>query len=157
MTLSSKRELIQAIRKVYGKSTKAQKSAHLDHLELVTGLKRNYLNRLLLSGYKTKRRKPGRRSRYASDPEFMEALKRIWGATRYLSGKLLKRSIKFYIATYEMHCGALAPNEMPCFLRFDRALEASHSKSRLMRILYHDNVGVTREYLRLGYLNSDCP
>ena len=45
MTLSSKRELIQAIRKVYGKSTKAQKIAHLDHLELVTGLKRNYLNR----------------------------------------------------------------------------------------------------------------
>ena len=75
MTLSSKRELIQAIRKVYGRSTKAQKSAHLDHLELVTGLKRNYLNRLLLSGYKTKRRKPGRKSRYASDPEFMEALK----------------------------------------------------------------------------------
>jgi len=74
MTLSSKRELIQAIRKVYGKSTKAQKSAHLDHLELVTGLKRNYLNRLLLSGYKTKRRKPGRRSRYASDPEFKEHL-----------------------------------------------------------------------------------
>ena len=34
MTLSSKRELIQAIRKVYGKSTRAQKSAHLDHLEL---------------------------------------------------------------------------------------------------------------------------
>jgi hypothetical protein len=34
MTLSSKRELIQAIRKVYGKSSKAQKSSHLDHLEL---------------------------------------------------------------------------------------------------------------------------
>ena len=28
-------------------------------------------------------------------------------------------------------------NEMPCFLRFDRALEASHSKSRLMRGFYH--------------------
>jgi hypothetical protein len=41
MTLNSKRELIQAIRKVYRKSTKAQKGAHLDHPELVTGLKRN--------------------------------------------------------------------------------------------------------------------
>jgi hypothetical protein len=121
MTLSSKRELIQAIRKVYGKSTKAQKSAHLDHLELVTGLKRNYLNRLLLSGYKTKRRKPGRRSRYASDPEFMEALKRIWGATRYLSGKLLKRSIKFYIATYQVHCGVLAPDVSEKLLRISPA------------------------------------
>jgi len=48
MTLSSKRELIQAIRKVYRKSSKAQKGSHLDHLELATGLKRNYLNRLLL-------------------------------------------------------------------------------------------------------------
>ena len=108
MTLSSKRELIQAIRKVYRKSSKAQKSSHLDHLELATGLKRNYLNRLLLQGYKAKRRKPGRKSRYASDPEFMEALKRIWVATRYLSGKLLKRSIKFYTTTYEMHRGVLA-------------------------------------------------
>ena len=59
MTLSSKRELIQAIRKVYRKSAKAEKSAHLDHFKLVTGLKRNYLNRLLLSGHKTKRCKPG--------------------------------------------------------------------------------------------------
>jgi hypothetical protein len=51
MTLSTKRELIQAIRRVYWKSSKSQKSAHLDHLVLVTGLKRNYLNRLLLKGY----------------------------------------------------------------------------------------------------------
>jgi hypothetical protein len=28
-------------------------------------------------------------------------------------------------------------NEMSCFLRFDRALEASHSKSRLIRGFYH--------------------
>ena len=48
MTLQSKRELIQAIRRVYRKASKKQKSQHLDHLELVTELKRNYLNRLLL-------------------------------------------------------------------------------------------------------------
>jgi hypothetical protein len=36
--------------------------------------------------------------------------------------------------------------EMPCFLRFDRALEASHSKSRLMGRLYHDDAGVTLKY-----------
>lgn len=107
MTLGSKRELIQAIRRVYRNSSKKQKGLHLDHLELVTGLKRNYLNRLLLKGYKHRRRKPGRKSRYAHDPQFMEALKRIWGATRYLSGKLLKRSIKFYIPVYEAHCGVL--------------------------------------------------
>jgi hypothetical protein len=40
MTLNSKRELIQAIRKVYRKSTKGQKGAHLDHLEPVTRLQR---------------------------------------------------------------------------------------------------------------------
>ena len=40
MTLSSKRELIQAIRKVYRKSSKAQKGSHLDHLELARGLQR---------------------------------------------------------------------------------------------------------------------
>jgi len=62
MTLGTKRELIQVIRKVYRKSSKAQKSSHLDHLELATGLKRNYLNRLLLQGYKAKRRKPGSKS-----------------------------------------------------------------------------------------------
>ncbi len=32
MTLNSKRELMQAIRRVYRNSTKAQKSAHVDHL-----------------------------------------------------------------------------------------------------------------------------
>jgi hypothetical protein len=41
MTLQSKRELIQAIRKAYQKASKGQKSAHLDHLELATGLKLN--------------------------------------------------------------------------------------------------------------------
>lgn len=51
MILGSKRELIQAIRRVYWKSSKKQKGLHLDHLELVTGLKRNYPNRLLLKGY----------------------------------------------------------------------------------------------------------
>jgi hypothetical protein len=121
MTLSSKRELIQAIRKVYGKSSKAQKSSHLDHLELVTGLRRNYLNRLLLQGYMAKRRKPGRKSRYESDPEFMGALKRIWVATRYLSGKFLKRSIKFYISAYEMHCGALPLDVSEKLLRISAA------------------------------------
>jgi hypothetical protein len=77
VTLTSKRELIQAVRRDYRKSSKAQKSAHLDHLVLITGLKRNYLNRLLLKGYTPRRRKPGRKSRYAHDPQFMEALKRI--------------------------------------------------------------------------------
>jgi hypothetical protein len=70
MTLQSKRKLMQAIRKVHPKASNGQKSAHLDHLELATGLKRNYLNRLLLTGYKSRRRKPGRRCRYASDPFF---------------------------------------------------------------------------------------
>jgi len=46
MAERSKRELIQAIRSVYRKSSKKQKSPHLDHLELVTELKRNYLNRI---------------------------------------------------------------------------------------------------------------
>ena len=40
MTLSSKRELIQAIRKIHRKSSRAQKGSHLDHLELATGLQR---------------------------------------------------------------------------------------------------------------------
>jgi hypothetical protein len=108
MTLQSKRELIQAIRRVYRKASKKQKSQHLDHLELVTELKRNYLNRLLLAGYKERRKRPGRQSRYARDPEFMTALKRIWVATRHLSGKLLKRSIRFYVETYQFHYGATA-------------------------------------------------
>jgi hypothetical protein len=107
MTLQSKRELIQAIRRVYRKASKRQKSQHLDHLELVTELKRNYLNRLLLASYKERRKRPSRQSRYARDPEFMTALKRIWVATRYLSGKLLKRSIRFYVETYQFHYGAL--------------------------------------------------
>ncbi len=107
MTLQSKRELIQAIRRVYREGSKKQMSQHHDQLELATELKRNYLNRLLLAGYKERRKRPGRQSRYARDPEFMTALKRIWVATRYLSGKLLKRSIRFFVETYQLLYGAL--------------------------------------------------
>ena len=31
----------------------------------------------------------------------MEALKRIWGAARYLCGRLPKRSIRFYLPVHE--------------------------------------------------------
>lgn len=121
MTLQSKRELIQAIRRVYRKASKKQKSQHLDHLELVTELKRNYLNRLLLAGYKERRKRPGRQSRYARDPEFMMALKRIWEATRHLSGKLLKRSIRFYVETYQFHYGVLPMEVSEKLLRISPA------------------------------------
>jgi hypothetical protein len=52
MTLSSKRELIQAIRWVLERAITAQKTVHV---EPATGLKRNRLNRYLLTGYKTGR------------------------------------------------------------------------------------------------------
>ena len=84
MTLGSKRELIQAIRRHYRKASKGQKSAHLDQLVLTARLKRNYLNRLYLKGYKPRRRKSGGKSRTANDPQFMEAPKRISAATSYL-------------------------------------------------------------------------
>jgi hypothetical protein len=51
----------------------------------------------------------------------MEALKRIWVATRYLSGKLLKRSIKFYMSTYETHCGVLPLEVSEKLLRISAA------------------------------------
>jgi hypothetical protein len=42
--------------------------------------------------------------------------------------------------------------EIPCFLRFDRALEASHSKSRLIDPDYHerdhDTLGISQELFR---------
>lgn len=37
ITRSPKRELIQAMRKEYRRSSKAPKSVHLDHLELASG------------------------------------------------------------------------------------------------------------------------
>ena len=45
-------------------------------------------------------------------------------------------------------------NEMPCFLRFDRALEASHSKSRLIQSFYHRRWCVTRGNLGTGCLRA---
>lgn len=133
MTLGSKREVIQSIRRLYLRSSRSEKSKLLSHLEDVTGLKRNYLNRLLLSGYRKKRRAPGRRSKYASNPAFMEALKRIWVATRHLSGKLLKRAIRHYLATYNVHCGELAVETKELLLKIspatiDRVLLATKRK-----------------------------
>ena len=45
MKLQSKRHLIQAIGRVYRQASKKQRGQHLNHLELVSELKRNYLNR----------------------------------------------------------------------------------------------------------------
>jgi hypothetical protein len=39
-------------------------------------------------------------------------------------------------------------NEIPCFLKFDRALDASHSNSKLMIRVYHEKVtSHTGQYL----------
>jgi hypothetical protein len=35
-----------------------------------------------------------------------------WVATRYVSGKLLKRSIRFYAETYQLHYGTTLPIEV---------------------------------------------
>jgi hypothetical protein len=45
MTLQSKRELIQAIRRVYRKTSKREGSQHFHHLDFAFELKRTYRNR----------------------------------------------------------------------------------------------------------------
>lgn len=116
MTKTSKREYYQAIIRRYHRSSRKVKSQILSEFCAVCELNRSYAIRLLNQGYKRKAQRPGRKSRY-QDPAFLEALTRIWAATGWVCGKLLKRALPRWVPLYESYNGAIAePHRSKLFL-----------------------------------------
>lgn len=107
MTKASKREYYQAIVRRYHRSCRKVKGQILDEFCAVCELNRSYAIRVLNQGYKRQRRRPGRASRYR-DPEFLRVLTKIWSASGWACGKLLKPALPRWVPLYENHIGPIA-------------------------------------------------
>lgn len=133
MTLQGKREYYQAVIKRYHKSGKKQKGIILSEFCAVTGLNRSYAIRLMNDGYRHRRKKPGRRSKY-DNGEFRLVLARFWSGTQYLCGKLLKAAIPAYLPFYEELWGEVSSEHRQLLLQIspatiDRVLKPNRVKS----------------------------
>lgn len=107
MTRQGKREYFQKIVKRYHRSSKVEKGKILNEFCQVCDFNRSYATRLLNEGYKRRKKKPGRRSKYDS-PEFIKALRNIWKASNYKCGKRLREAMQYYIPYYDKHHGELS-------------------------------------------------
>lgn len=138
MTRNGKEQYCAAILKRYHRSGKVEKGRILDEFCEVCGFNRSYAIRLLNQGYKRRRSKPGRRSKYADDAEFMKALRIIWKASNFKCGRLLKQAIGYYLPSYPKHHGELSTETKEKLLQvsastIDRVLKrikAQYSKGR---------------------------
>jgi len=100
MTIKDKRKYINKISKRYHASGKVKRGQILDEVCAIFEISRGYATRLLNTGYKRHRKRPGKTSRYAS-PEFLKALKQLWFASQWSCGKLLKASIPLLLPHLE--------------------------------------------------------
>lgn len=133
MTKASKREYFQAIVRRYHTGNRKMKSQILNEFCQVCELNRSYAIRLLNEGYKRKTKRPGRASRY-QDPEFLKVLTRIWAATGWVCGKLLKKALPRWIPLYESRIGTIAePHRKKLFLvsaaTIDRLLRGAKARA----------------------------
>lgn len=104
MGISDKRKYFQRISIRYHESKKDKKGKILDEFCLIFELNRNYAIRLLNQGYKRKRKRTGKPSRY-QDTEFLRRLKKLWWLSEWQCGKHLKYSIPRLLASYERRHG----------------------------------------------------
>jgi hypothetical protein len=135
MGISDKRKYFQRVSKRYHESRKDKKSKILDEFCLIFEFKRNYAVRLLNQGYKRKRKRTGRASKYQS-PEFLRVLKKLWWLSEWQCGKLLKYSIPRVLQSYERRHGIVPDTELRDKLlaisaaSIDRVLEPYKSQRR---------------------------
>lgn len=99
MTLSAKREYLDAIFERYKNATKKQKSKILDEFCLVCGLTRKHAIRLLRCGSRSPNRKPGPAAIY--DEAFMVHLVKLWELMHKMCGKRMKAALPIWLPYYE--------------------------------------------------------
>ena len=109
MGKNERQAYLKAIRPRYWRARKKVKVTILDEFCAVCGYNRKYAIRLLNQcGKPRKKRRPGRRSIYAS-PELLMALKRIWFASDQMCSKKLKAAIPLWLPHYETVYKPLTP------------------------------------------------
>lgn len=108
MSISSKKELFEVVSHRYHRSGRRQRSLILDEYSANAGITRKYAIRLLNSGYKRGKKKPGPTPRYSTDAEFCEVLRTLWKLLHYASGKILKPQIPKLMQHYHLHYPAVS-------------------------------------------------
>src|SRR5690606_34266398 len=84
------------------------KTRILDEFSANTGFSRKYAIRVLNTGYKAGKKKPGPRQKYGSDKEFCLVLRRMWKLLNYPCGKILKPQLPVLIPFYERYTGYIS-------------------------------------------------
>ena len=102
MSISTKRELFEAVKSRYHRANKGQKGVILDEFSANAGLNRKYATRLLNEGYRRGKKKPGPTPKYSNDKEFLFILRTFWKTLNYPCGKLLKPAIVEMAILYEL-------------------------------------------------------
>ena len=119
MSIRSKREYKNAIRKRYQKADRASKVKILDECCEVCGYHRKYAIRVLNdTSFKRRRKRPGRPKEYR-DPILLEVLTNLWRVLNLPCSKRLKPAIGLWLPHYEKY--------MDCEL-------TDHIKGQLMAI-----------------------
>lgn len=103
MSLATRKELIEALRKRYQEAGLATKTAILDEFVELTGYHRKHAVRLLGPGSGQKREKKSRSDKRVYNEAVREALILLWEAADRICGKRLKALIPILLAAMEKH------------------------------------------------------
>ncbi len=102
MSISTKRELFEAVKSRYHRANKEQKGVILDEFSANAGLNRKYATRLLNEDYRRGKKKPGPTPEYSNEKDFLFILRTFWRTLNYPCGKLLKPAISELAIIYEL-------------------------------------------------------
>lgn len=108
MSLRSKRELFEAVKGRYHKANKSGRGRILDEFSANAGITRKYAIRLLNQGYRRGTKRPGPKSKYGNDQEFLRVLRHLWKLFHYPSGKVLKPQLCALMKYYPEHHGPVS-------------------------------------------------
>src|SRR5438309_423463 len=103
LSLATRKELIEAMRKRYQEAALATKTDILDEFVELTGYHRKHAVRLLGPGSERKRRKKSRSDNRVYNEVVREALILLWEAADRICGKRLKALIPTLLAAMEKH------------------------------------------------------
>src|SRR6476469_8978580 len=103
LSLATRKELIEAVRKRYQEAALATKTDILDEFVELTGYHRKHAVRLLGPGSERKRQKKSRSGKGVYNEVVREALILLWDAADRICGKRLKALIPTLLAAMEKH------------------------------------------------------
>lgn len=103
LSLATRKELIEAVRKRYQEAARATKTDILDEFVELTGYHRKHAVRLLGPASEQKRQKKPRSDKRVYNEAVREAVTLLWEAADRICGKRLKALIPTLLSAMEKH------------------------------------------------------